>query len=351
MAVVATTLFAAGLWACDSCGCSASTPTPTKTCGTEASASSCDATTPVSVAQSGESKEKTNCESVKSKTCTSEKVTACDAKDTCEAAQNCEYATTGKGAKACSVADKCETAETCEYAKSGKCPVACCAVKTQKTAETCTVADTCEAASSCTYAKTSKSSKGCTTAKSCGTETAARKNHHHHGTIVETAVATGKFKTLTTALKAAGLVEALQGKGPFTVFAPTDKAFAKLPKGTVATLLKPENRCKLKAVLKYHVVPGHVLTSNTLSNRSLKTLQGSKLRAKTCPKAGVHINNARVTKADIRTKNGVIHVISTVLLPPANQAKGESGKQETTTPTAYNNENPEKRSCSKKCGK
>jgi uncharacterized surface protein with fasciclin (FAS1) repeats len=240
----------------------------------------------------------------------------CESKNTCPAAQNCEYAKTGKGAKACSVADKCD------------------------------------AASSCTSAEASKSSEGCSTAKSCGTETAVRKkHHHHHGTIVETAVSTGRFKTLTTALKAAGLVEALQGKGPFTVFAPTDKAFAKLPKGTVATLLKPENRCKLKAVLKYHVIAGKEFTSNTLSNRSLKTVHGSKIRVTTCPKTGVRINNARVTKADIRTKNGVIHVINTVLLPPAKQAEGDSGKQETSTPTAYSNESSQKRSCTKKCGK
>jgi len=133
--------------------------------------------------------------------------------------------------------------------------------------------------------------------------------------IVATAVKAGSFKTLATALKTAGLVEALQGKGPFTVFAPTDKAFAKLPKDTVETLLKPANRGKLQAVLKYHVVAGRVFADRAVSAKQAKTLQGDSLRVSSS-KEGVRINNARVISADVDAANGVIHVIDTVLLPP-----------------------------------
>lgn len=336
---VASLFLATGMWACDSCGCSASATDSAKTCTAEASKSTCDSTEQVSV--------KKSCDATEQVSVTK----SCDKKESCEAAKNCEYAKTGEGAKACPVADKCEAAKTCEYVKSGKCPTSCCAVKTGNGSSSCTVAVTAKQKSSCSSTTASAYTKECPEAKSCHTQEVAKHNHPHHKTIVETAVSTGKFKTLTTALKAAGLVEALEGKGPFTVFAPTDKAFAKLPKGTVATLLKPENRSKLQAVLKYHVVAGKEFTASTLSNRSLKTLQGSKIRAKTCPKNGVSINNARVTKADIRTKNGVIHVINTVLLPPAKQAEGVSGKQETSTPTAYDNAGSEKKTCGKTCGK
>ena len=133
--------------------------------------------------------------------------------------------------------------------------------------------------------------------------------------IVETAVAAGQFKTLAAALEAAGLVDALTGEGPFTVFAPTDEAFAKLPAGTVESLLKPENKEKLKAILLYHVVPGNVTAKQVmkLNGRSVKTLEGTSVKVSTTH--GVTVNDARVTKADVQASNGVIHVIDTVLLP------------------------------------
>jgi uncharacterized surface protein with fasciclin (FAS1) repeats len=132
-------------------------------------------------------------------------------------------------------------------------------------------------------------------------------------TIVETAIA-GKFNTLVAAVKAAGLVDALSGEGPLTVFAPTDEAFAKLPKGTVENLLKPENKDQLVAVLTYHVVKGSFPAAKVLENDSLETLQGGKLTVKTDSK-GAMVNESRITKTDINCKNGVIHVIDTVLLP------------------------------------
>jgi uncharacterized surface protein with fasciclin (FAS1) repeats len=131
--------------------------------------------------------------------------------------------------------------------------------------------------------------------------------------IVDTAVAAGNFKTLATALAAAGLVETLKGDGPFTVFAPTDEAFAKLPKGTVENLLKDPK--KLAKVLTYHVVAGKVTAADVAALTSAKTVEGSSVKIDT--RAGVRINDARVTTADIMAANGVIHVIDTVLLPPA----------------------------------
>lgn len=133
--------------------------------------------------------------------------------------------------------------------------------------------------------------------------------------IVETAANAGQFKTLTAALEAGGLIDALKGAGPFTVFAPTDEAFAKLPAGTVESLLRPENKEKLKAILLYHVVPGKVTANQVmkLNDRSVKTLQGSSIKVRT--KQGVRIDNARVTQTDIESSNGVIHVIDTVLMP------------------------------------
>ena len=132
--------------------------------------------------------------------------------------------------------------------------------------------------------------------------------------IVETAVAAGSFKTLTTALNAAGLVETLKGKGPFTVFAPTDAAFAKLPAGTVESLLKPENKEKLTSILTYHVVAGNVKAADVVKLSTAKTLNGQSVSIKTLG-GKVFINGATVVKADIATTNGTIHVIDTVLLP------------------------------------
>ena len=131
--------------------------------------------------------------------------------------------------------------------------------------------------------------------------------------IVDTAVA-GKFKTLVTALKAADLVDTLKGPGPFTVFAPTDAAFAKLPAGTLETLLKPENKAKLQSILTYHVVPGKVMAGDVVKLDSAKTVEGGSVAIKTID-GGVMINNAHVVKADIAASNGVIHVIDSVLLP------------------------------------
>jgi uncharacterized surface protein with fasciclin (FAS1) repeats len=134
--------------------------------------------------------------------------------------------------------------------------------------------------------------------------------------IVDTAVAAGSFKTLAAALQAAGLIDALKAKGPFTVFAPTDDAFAKLPAGTVESLLKPENKDKLKGILLYHVVKGKIASSSIHGNPKPKTLQGAALDVK-ATKEGVTVNAARVTTADIRASNGVIHVVDAVLMPPS----------------------------------
>ncbi|MFT5879455.1 MAG: putative surface protein with fasciclin (FAS1) repeats [Moritella sp.] len=139
----------------------------------------------------------------------------------------------------------------------------------------------------------------------------------HHGMkkdIVEVAVENGSFSTLVTAVKAAGLVDTLKGDGPFTLFAPTDEAFSKLPEGTLAMLLKPENKEKLVAVLTYHVVSGKVKAADVVKLSSAETVQGQKVRVMV--KGGnVMINNATVVAADVKASNGVIHVIDTVLLP------------------------------------
>lgn len=134
--------------------------------------------------------------------------------------------------------------------------------------------------------------------------------------IVDTAVGAGSFKTLVAAVQAAGLVETLKGEGPFTVFAPTDEAFAKLPAGTVESLLKPENKEKLVAVLTYHVVPGKVLAADVVKLKEAPTVQGSKAKV-TVANGTVSIDAAKVIKTDILTSNGVIHVIDSVILPPA----------------------------------
>lgn len=131
--------------------------------------------------------------------------------------------------------------------------------------------------------------------------------------ILETAARAGQFKTLTTAILAAELDGALRGSGPFTVFAPSDAAFAKLPASTVETLLKPENKSKLQEILKYHVVAGKVTAQQAMELSSAKTLLGSKINIMN--NSGLMINNAKVAKADIQCSNGIIHVIDTVLLP------------------------------------
>jgi len=132
--------------------------------------------------------------------------------------------------------------------------------------------------------------------------------------IVTTAVEAGSFKTLAAALKAGGLIETLQGKGPFTVFAPTDEAFAKLPEGTVETLLKPENKQQLIAILTYHVVPGKVLAADVVKLNAAATVNGQRVDIKVVGKT-VEIDQAKVVKADIAASNGVIHVVDSVLLP------------------------------------
>lgn len=131
--------------------------------------------------------------------------------------------------------------------------------------------------------------------------------------IVDTAVAAGSFKTLAAALKAADLVEALKGKGPFTVFAPTDEAFAKLPAGTVESLLKPENKAKLQSILKFHVVSGEVLAKDVKTG-AVATLDGQRAELKAADGA-VTIEGATVTAADVKASNGVIHVIDSVIIP------------------------------------
>ena len=157
------------------------------------------------------------------------------------------------------------------------------------------------------------------------TATAAHAEHHaksEHKTsakasadIVDTAVAAGNFETLVAAVKAAGLVETLKSDGPFTVFAPTDEAFAKLPKGTVEALLLPENKDQLTAILTYHVVPQKAPASALAGKTgSVETVEGGAVNFDGTN--GVTVNGANVVKADIMTSNGIIHVIDTVLMPP-----------------------------------
>ena len=143
-----------------------------------------------------------------------------------------------------------------------------------------------------------------------------KKNPGYHGKkdIVDTAVSAGSFNTLVAAVKAADLVETLKGDGPFTVFAPTDAAFSKLPPGTLEDLLKPENKAKLQSILTYHVVPGKVLAKDVMMISSAKTANGQNLSIDKSGN-GVMIDNAKVVKTDILCSNGVIHVIDTVVLP------------------------------------
>jgi uncharacterized surface protein with fasciclin (FAS1) repeats len=131
--------------------------------------------------------------------------------------------------------------------------------------------------------------------------------------IVDTAVAAGPFKTLVAAVQAAGLVETLKGKGPFTVFAPTDDAFGKLPLSAVEDLLKPENKAKLQGVLTYHVVAGKVSAADVLKLKSAKSVQGQDLSIDTT--AGIKVDGATVVQTDIACTNGVIHIIDSVMLP------------------------------------
>ena len=141
----------------------------------------------------------------------------------------------------------------------------------------------------------------------------AETKHGDKKDIVAVASGAGSFNTLVAAVKAAGLVETLQGPGPFTVFAPTDEAFAKLPKGTVEDLLKPENKAKLVAILTYHVVPGKVMAADVKTMKA-KTVNGQSIDIKVADGA-VTVDKAKVVKTDVAASNGVIHVIDTVMLP------------------------------------
>ncbi len=142
-------------------------------------------------------------------------------------------------------------------------------------------------------------------------------NADHHGMkkdIVDIAAGNPDFSTLVTAVKAAGLVDTLKGEGPFTVFAPTNEAFAKLPEGTVESLLKPENKDKLVAILTHHVVAGKVMAADVVKMDSAKTVHGDMVMIK-ADGGGVMVDNAMVTATDIKASNGVIHVIDTVIIP------------------------------------
>ena len=147
-------------------------------------------------------------------------------------------------------------------------------------------------------------------ALTCTVNAAPKPSHD----IVDTAVKAGSFNTLVAAVKAAGLVETLKGKGPFTVFAPTDEAFAKLPKGTVEMLLKPENKKQLTAILTYHVVPGRVMAANVMKLSNAKTVNGQRVDVTIVDKT-VMIDKAKVTATDIKCSNGLIHVIDSVIMP------------------------------------
>ena len=141
--------------------------------------------------------------------------------------------------------------------------------------------------------------------------------YDHHGKkkdIVDTAIAAGSFNTLAAALQAADLVDALKGEGPFTVFAPTDEAFAKLPAGTVETLLKPENKAQLQAVLLYHVVPGKAVAKDVVGKPAWATLNGQQINIATKGESPM-VDNAKIVSTDVMASNGVIHVIDTVILP------------------------------------
>jgi uncharacterized surface protein with fasciclin (FAS1) repeats len=149
-----------------------------------------------------------------------------------------------------------------------------------------------------------------------GTTFGVRAAHHEKMDIVDTAVGAGQFNTLVAAVTAAGLVETLKGPGPFTVFAPTDAAFEKLPAGTVESLLKPENKDQLVAILTYHVIPGSVPSSAvTATPVKAKTVQGQEITAVLADGSVIVNDSATVVGADVKASNGVIHVIDTVLIP------------------------------------
>ena len=148
--------------------------------------------------------------------------------------------------------------------------------------------------------------------------TSTKAAHHDEAKmdIVDTAVGAGKFKTLVAAVQAAGLVDVLKGDGPFTVFAPTDEAFAKLGDDAIKDLLKPENKDKLVSILTYHVVSGKVMAADVIGIKKAETVQGQSLKVKV-KKDGVYIDKAKVITTDIETSNGVIHIIDTVIMPKA----------------------------------
>ncbi|MEM1408658.1 MAG: fasciclin domain-containing protein [Bacteroidota bacterium] len=134
--------------------------------------------------------------------------------------------------------------------------------------------------------------------------------------IVDLAVGNDGLKTLVAAVKAGGLVDVLKSDGPFTVFAPTDEAFAALPEGTLESLLKPENKDQLVAILKYHVVSGKIMSTDLSNGQKAATVQGEKIKV-AIKSGGVKIENANVVAADVKAKNGVVHVIDAVILPPS----------------------------------
>ena len=143
--------------------------------------------------------------------------------------------------------------------------------------------------------------------------------------IVDTAIGAGNFETLVTAVKTAGLVDTLKGEGPYTVFAPTDEAFAKLPKGTIDSLLKPENKKMLTEILTYHVIPGKVKAKKAAKLEFAKTVNGSKITINPTGKS-LMVNNSLVIKADIKSSNGIIHVIDSVLIPASKSTAGNTNQ-------------------------
>lgn len=149
--------------------------------------------------------------------------------------------------------------------------------------------------------------------------TSTAKSQNNSSDIVDLAVQTESLSTLVQAVKAAGLVETLKGDGPFTVFAPTNEAFSKLPEGTLESLLKPENKDKLVQILTYHVVPGNVMSTDLEDGMTATTAEGSEIEVSLGET--VMINNATVVKADIQASNGVVHVIDTVIMPPKKESK------------------------------
>jgi uncharacterized surface protein with fasciclin (FAS1) repeats len=160
----------------------------------------------------------------------------------------------------------------------------------------------------------------------CGSSSpAALASHSGKPDIVDTAVSAGSFNTLVAAVQAAGLVDALKGEGPFTVFAPTDDAFAKLPKGTLQSLLEPENKALLTSILTYHVVPGRVMAADVVKISAARSLNGQQIDI-TANKSGVRVDNANVIKTDIETSNGVIHVIDAVILPSSDSIAATASK-------------------------